>query len=63
MVESREELASRLTELAQSPGSSKDAQLLAEAALWIMSELGHVRAVSTTALSAAQSAGTKASRG
>jgi hypothetical protein len=63
MVQSREELASRLTALTQNPGSSKDAQLLAEAALWIMSELGHVKAVSTSALSAAQSADTKAARG
>ena len=63
MVQSREELASRLTALTQNPGSSKDAQLLAEAALWIMSELGHVKAVSNNALSAAQSADTKANRG
>jgi hypothetical protein len=60
VVQSREELASRLTELAQNPGSPKDAQLLAEAALWIMSELGHVKAVSHNALSTAQSADAKA---
>jgi hypothetical protein len=62
MVQSREELASRLTALTQSEGSSGDARLLAEAALWIMSELGKVKSVSTSALSAAQSADTKAGR-
>jgi len=63
MVQSREELASRLTALTQNEGTSREARLLAEAALWIMNEMGHIKAVSKNALSAAQSADTKAGRG
>lgn len=55
-VQSREEIASRLTALTQNESSSGDDRLLAEAALWIMSELGSIKAVSNNALIAAQSA-------
>jgi hypothetical protein len=61
-VQSREEIASRLAALTQNQSSSADARLLAEAALWIMSELGNVRTVSNSALSTAQSAETKVAR-
>jgi hypothetical protein len=57
---SREELASQLKAITQNEGNSREVRLLAESALWILSELGQVKNVSNSALNMAQTSGNKA---
>ena len=57
---SREELASQLKAVTHNESSSREVRLLAESVLWILSELGQVKAMSSNALNMAQTVGNKA---